>query len=100
MFNCVNHLNNEVFQNRSKDKILLRHRDHTVSEVYHKVHMRRVLHTARISNVNSTMFVRGIRGMVSFEMFFVLLQNLYLYNSKQIIEEKKKCFISVIFSII
>ena len=68
MFNCVNHLNNEVFQNRSKDKIPLRHRDHTVSEVYYKVHMGRVLHTARISNVNSTMFVRGIREMVSFEL--------------------------------
>ena len=39
----------------------LSHRDSTVSEVYYKVHMTRVLHTARISNVDSVMFVNGIR---------------------------------------
>ena len=33
------------------------HRDSTVSEVYYEVHMTRVLHTARISNVDSVMFV-------------------------------------------
>ena len=37
------------------------HRDSTLSEVYCKVHMTRVLHTARISNVGSVMFVNGIR---------------------------------------
>ena len=35
----------------------LSHRDSTVSEVYYKVHMTRVLHTTRISNVASVMFV-------------------------------------------
>ena len=35
----------------------LSHRDSTVSEVYYEVHTRRVLHTARISNVDSVMFV-------------------------------------------
>ena len=35
----------------------LSHRDSTVSEVYYEVHMTRVLHTARISNVDSVMFV-------------------------------------------
>ena len=30
---------------------------HTVSEVYYEVHMTRVLHTARISNVDSVMFL-------------------------------------------
>ena len=35
----------------------LSHRDSTVSEVCYKVHMTRVLHTARISNVDSLMFV-------------------------------------------
>ena len=43
-------------------------RDSTVSEVYHKVHMTRVLHTARISNVDGVMFVIRIRDMVSFEL--------------------------------
>ena len=33
------------------------HRDSTVSEVYYKVRMTCVQHTARISNVNSIMFV-------------------------------------------
>ena len=35
----------------------LRHRVSTMSEVYYGVHMARVLHTARISNVDSVMFV-------------------------------------------
>ena len=41
----------------------------TVSEVYYEVHMRRVLHTARISNVDSVMFVNRIRDMVSFKTY-------------------------------
>ena len=39
------------------DALPLSHRDSTVSEVYYEVHMTRVLHTARISNVDSVMFV-------------------------------------------
>ena len=39
------------------DAQLLSHRDSMVSEVYYEVHMTRVLHTARISNVDSVMFV-------------------------------------------
>ena len=35
----------------------LSHRDSTVNEVYYEVHMTCVLHTARISNVDSVMFV-------------------------------------------
>ena len=47
----------------------LRHsRDSTVSEVYHEVHVTGALHTARISNVDSFMFVNTIREMVSFEL--------------------------------
>ena len=38
----------------------------TVSEVPYEVHITRVLHTARISNVNSFMFVNRVREMVSF----------------------------------
>ena len=41
------------------DALPLSHRDSTVSEVYFEVHMTRVLHTARISNVDSVMFVDG-----------------------------------------
>ena len=39
------------------DALPLSHRDSTVSEVYYKVHVTRVLPTARISNVDSVMFV-------------------------------------------
>ena len=39
------------------DALPLSHRDSIVSEVYYKVYMTRVLHTARISNVDSVMFV-------------------------------------------
>ena len=50
------------------DALPLSHRDSTVSEVYYEVHMTRVLHTARISNVDSVMFANRIREMVSFEL--------------------------------
>ena len=39
------------------DALPLSLRDSAVSEVYYEVHMTRVLHTARISNVDSVMFV-------------------------------------------
>ena len=41
-----------------------------VNEVYYEVriHITRVLHTARISNVDSVMFVNRIRETVSFEV--------------------------------
>ena len=50
------------------DALQLSLRDSTVSEVYYEVHMTRVLHTARISNVDSVMFANRIREMVSFEL--------------------------------
>ena len=34
------------------DALPLSHRDTMVSEVYYEVHMTRILHTARISNVD------------------------------------------------
>ena len=40
------------------DALPLSLRDSTVSEVYFEVHMTRVLHTARISNVDSVIFER------------------------------------------
>ena len=48
------------------DTLPLSHRDSTMSEVYYEVHMTRVLHTARISNVDSVMFIDRLREMVSF----------------------------------
>ena len=48
------------------DALPLSHRDCTVSVVYYDVHMSRVLHTARISNVDSVML--EIREVVSFEL--------------------------------
>ena len=39
-----------------------------LSEVNYEVHMTRVLHTARISKVDSVMFINRIREMVSFEL--------------------------------
>ena len=38
-----------------------------MSEVYYEVIMTRILHTARISNVDSVIFVNIIREMLSFE---------------------------------
>ena len=48
------------------DTLPLSHRDSTVSEIYYEVHMTRVVHTARISNVDSVMFIARLREMVSF----------------------------------
>ena len=39
-----------------------------MGEVHYEVHMTRVLHTARISNVDNVMFVNKIREMVNFEL--------------------------------
>ena len=50
------------------DALSLSHRDFMVSEVYYEVHLRRVLHTARIRNVDSVMFANRIREMASFEL--------------------------------
>ena len=39
------------------DDLPLSQRDSTVTEVYYEVHTTRVLHTARVSNVDSVIFV-------------------------------------------
>ena len=46
----------------------LSHKDSLVSEVYYEVLITRVLHTARIRNVDSVMFLIEIVEMVSFEL--------------------------------
>ena len=48
------------------DALSVSPRDSTVSKVYLEVHMTCFLHTARISDVDSIMFVNGIREMASF----------------------------------
>ena len=55
------------------DALPLSHKDSTMSEVYHEVYLTRILHTARISSVDSVMFVDGIIGeMVSLKKKFVV----------------------------
>ena len=50
------------------DALPLSHKDSTMSEVYYEVYLTCILHTARISSVDSVMFVDGIIGeMVSFK---------------------------------
>ena len=51
------------------DALPLSHRDSTVTEVYHEVHLTRVLHTAKISNVDSVMFVIRISHTISLILF-------------------------------
>ena len=50
------------------DALPLSHKDSLVSEVYYEVLITRVLHTARIRNVDSVMFLIEIVEMVSFEL--------------------------------
>ena len=53
---------------QSSDAPPLSRIDFTVSDVHYEVRVTHVLHTARISNVDSVMFVIRIREMVSFEL--------------------------------
>ena len=61
------------------DALPLSHKDSTVSEVYYKFHMTRVLHTARISNVDGVMFVIRIRDLVSFELGKEIEKDVFLF---------------------
>ena len=54
-------------RNRTSDLRIPRFDALPLSEVYYEVHTTRFLHTARISNVDSVMFVNRMREMVSFE---------------------------------
>ena len=49
----------DLWSSRS-DALPLSHRDCLVNGVYYKVHVTRILHTVRISNVDSVMFVNRI----------------------------------------
>ena len=61
------------------DALPLSHRDSTVSEVYYEVHIRRVLHTARISSVDSVMFGNRIREMESFDLGKEKEKDIFVY---------------------
>ena len=50
------------------DALPLSHQDSLMSDIYYEVLITRVLHTARISNVDSVMFLIEIVEMVSFEL--------------------------------
>ena len=50
------------------DALPLSHKDSLVSKVYYEVLITHVLHTARIRNVDSVMFLIEIVEMVSFEL--------------------------------
>ena len=45
------------------DALLLSHRDSMVNDVYYEVQMTRVLHSARISNVDSVIFLNRFTNM-------------------------------------
>ena len=51
-----------------------------VSKVYYKVHMTCILHIAKISNVDSVMFVNRIREMVSFEHCKEIEKNVFVMS--------------------
>ena len=61
------------------DSSSLSHTDFTVSEVYYEIHMTRVLHTDRINNVDSVMFLNIIREMASSE----LVKGLILHGNSE-----------------
>ena len=68
------------------DALPLSHGNSTVSEVYYEVHMTRVLRTARISNVDSVMFVNRLRKMVSFELGKEIVKDIFRVWDKEKIQ--------------
>ena len=66
-------------QTLSSHALPLSHRDSTVSKVYYKVHMTRILQIAKISNVDSVMFVNRIREMVNFEHCKEIEKNVFCH---------------------
>ena len=64
---------NSDFRIPRSNALPLSHRDSMVSEVYYEVHMTRVLHTTRISNVDSVMFVDSLSRVRD------KMKNIFLY---------------------
>ena len=73
--------------------LMLYHWDSTVSEFFNEVHRTRVLHTARISNVDSVMFVKKIREMVSFEFGKEIEKNVFFFVLSRVWDKEKNIFL-------
>ena len=69
------------------DALPLSHRDSAVSVVCYKVYMKRVLHTARISNVDRLMFVDRWET-VSFELGKEIENEVFIVSSRAWDKEK------------
>ena len=66
------------------DALPLSHRDSTVSEVYYEVHMARFLHTSRMNNVDSVMFVGQIIDQIALSNCYFA----YTFYSVEVIATK------------
>ena len=65
------------------DALPLSHRDSTVSEVYYEVHTARFLHTSRMNNVDSVMFVGQVDQIALSNCYFA-----YTFYSVEVITTK------------
>ena len=77
------------------DALPLSHIDSAVSEVYYDVHMARVLHTARISNVESVMFVDRNKRDGKFSTLLILVLRIFFFFSLSHAPEKTKKHLSL-----
>ena len=68
------------------DALPLSHRDSTVSGVYYEI----LKHTARISNVDSLMFVHRMRKMLSFELSKEIDKDVFSLITS--VGQRKNCF--------
>ena len=66
------------------DALPLSHRDSTVSEVYYEVHMARFLHTSRMNNVDSVIFVGQIVDQIALSNCYFA----YTFYSVEVITTK------------
>ena len=80
---------------QSIDALPLSHKDFMVSEVYYEVRKTRVSHTAKITNVDSFLFVNRMRQMESFELGTEIEKDLSLFLSSCHEKRQKTCFNSV-----
>ena len=80
---------------QSIDALPLSHKDSMVGEVYYEVRKTRVSHTAKITNVDSVLFVNRMREMESFELGTEIEKDLSLFLSSCHETRQKTCFNSV-----
>ena len=76
------------------DALPLSHIDSAVSEVYYDVHMARVLHTARISNVESVMFVDRNKRDGKFSTVLILVLRIFsFFLCPTLLKRRKNIFL-------